>query len=143
MISVLFLCVHNAGRSQIAEAYLKKFGGDLFLVESAGLEPGNLNSYVVRTLQEDGIDISTHPTQSVFELSRQKRTFQYIITVCSRDAAGSCPVFPGKHHNLHWSLPDPASFAGTDEQIMANVRIVRDEIKRAVRAFVRDMGSFQ
>jgi len=143
MISVLFLCVHNSGRSQIAEAYLRRVGKDLFLVESAGLEPGTLNPYVVEALREDGIDISGKKTQSVFDLHKHKRSYQYVITVCSRDAAERCPVFPGRHKNLHWSFPDPASFVGTELDIMAKVRIVRDAIRDQVRQFAKEVGSFQ
>jgi arsenate reductase len=69
MPKVLFLCVHNSARSQMAEAYLRRFGGAEFEVDSAGLEPGRLNPYVVRALAEEGIDISGKKTQSVFELS--------------------------------------------------------------------------
>lgn len=136
MIRALVICVHNSARSQMAEAYLKKLGGELFSVESAGLEPGSLNPYVVRALQEDGIDISGKPTQSVFDLYRAGRRFQYVITVCSKEAAERCPIFPGTHERLFWPFPDPASFAGTDEQIMEKVREVRDSIREKVREFV-------
>jgi arsenate reductase len=136
MSTVLVICVHNSARSQMAEAYLKKLGGDLLVVESAGLEPGRLNPHVVRALQEDGIDISGKATQSVFDLYRAGRRFQYVITVCSKEAADRCPIFPGAHERLFWPFPDPASFTGTDEQIMEKVREVRDSIREKVRGFV-------
>jgi len=138
MSSVLFVCVHNSARSQMAEAYLKRLGGDSFEVESAGLEPGRLNPYVVKVLQEDGIDISSKKTQDVFELFKAGRTYRYVITVCSKDAADRCPIFPGRAERLHWPFPDPATFTGSDEEILAKVREVRDAIKERVRLFVQE-----
>jgi arsenate reductase (thioredoxin) len=136
MNSILFLCVHNSARSQMAEAYTKRFASDLFLAESAGLEPGRLNPYVVRAMKEDGIDIAGNPTRSVMDLFRQGRTYRYVITVCSKEAAERCPIFPGIAVKLHWPFPDPAAFTGTDEEIMAQVRTVRDQIKEKVQKFI-------
>jgi arsenate reductase len=135
MTKVLFLCVHNSARSQMAEAYLKAFGGPDVEVESAGLEPGKLNPYVVRVLQEEGIDISTHKTQSVFDLYKAGRRYNYVITVCSKEAAERCPIFPGIAEKLHWPFADPSTFTGTDTQILVRVRDVRDAIREKVRAF--------
>jgi len=136
MISILCLCVHNSARSQMAEAYLRRLGGDLFEVESAGLEPGVLNPYVVRALQEEGIDISGKKTKDVFELFKAGRTYRYVITVCSKEAAERCPIFPGRVERLHWPFPDPSVFRGSDEELMAQVRDVRDAIREKVRDFV-------
>jgi len=136
MISVLCLCVHNSARSQMAEAYFKVFGADLFDVESAGLEPGQLNPFVVRALNEDGIDISGKRTQDVFSLVKAGRRFLHVITVCSKEAAERCPLFPGRSERLHWPFPDPSTFQGTDEEIMVQVRAVREAIRQKVREFV-------
>jgi arsenate reductase len=141
MSRVLFLCVHNSARSQMAEAYLKKFAGDRFQVESAGLEPGKLNPYVVRALKEEGIDISSHTTQSVFDLYKAGNQFRYVITVCSREAAEQCPIFPGIAKRLYWPFPDPATFMGSEEEIMAKVREVRDAIRERVLLFVQEAWS--
>jgi arsenate reductase (thioredoxin) len=141
MSSVLFLCVHNSARSQMAEAYLKKFSGGSDQAESAGLEPGKLNPYVVSALQEDGIDISSNKTQSVFDLYKAGRTYRYVITVCSKEAADRCPIFPGRMERLHWPFPDPSTFTGSDESIMAQVREVRDAIKAKVREFVAQINA--
>ena len=139
MISVLCLCVHNSARSQMAEAYFNKFGADLFRTESAGLEPGMLNPCVIRALLEEGIDISRKKTQDVFELYKAGRTYQYVITVCSKEAADRCPIFPGMSHKLHWPFPDPSTFRGNDEAVMAQVREVRDAIREKVLEFVSEL----
>jgi arsenate reductase (thioredoxin) len=119
----------------MAEAYLKKIGGRLFEVESAGLEPGTLNPYAVRVLAEEGIDISGKKTKSVFDLFRAGRHYEFVITVCSREAADLCPFFPGVAERLHWPIDDPSTFRGSDEKIMEQVRGVWQEIKAAVRIF--------
>ena len=135
MKRVLFICIHNSARSQMGEAYLKKLGGSQFETESAGIEPGSLNPHVVRALQEDGIDIHGKPTRSVFDLSKSGRSFDYVITVCSKEAAERCPIFPGKGVKLRWPFPDPSTFTGSDSEIMAQVREVRDSIKERVQEF--------
>lgn len=136
MIKVLFLCVHNSARSQMAEAFLRKHGGGRFEAESAGLEPGSLNPHVVRAMAEAGIDISHNETKSVFGLFEAKRTFDVVVTVCSKEAAERCPAFPGRHEKLHWPFADPSAMTGSDEEIMAGVRSVRDGIEAAVKDFV-------
>jgi arsenate reductase (thioredoxin) len=143
MEDVLFVCVHNSARSQMAEAYLKRFGGDAFQVESAGLEPGRLNPYVVRALLEDGIDISEKRTQDVLQLYKAGRTYRYVVTVCSKEAGERCPIFPGRAERLFWPFPDPSSFTGTDEEIMDKVREVREMIKERVLQFVAEMSKNQ
>jgi arsenate reductase (thioredoxin) len=136
MTKVLFLCVHNSARSQMAQAFLEKHGEGKFEVESAGLEPGKLNPYVIRAMGEAGIDISHNATKSVFDLFKSGRVFQVVVTVCSKEAAERCPVFPGLSEKHHWPFADPATFKGSDEEIMAGVREVRDQIENALRAFV-------
>ena len=107
-------------------------------MESAGLEPGTLNPYVVTTLQEDGIDISAKKTQGVFDLFKAGKTYRYVITVCSKEAADRCPIFPGRAERLYWPFPDPATFTGGDGEILAKVREVRDAIKERVQLFVQE-----
>jgi arsenate reductase len=141
MPKVLFVCTHNSARSQMAEAYLRKFGGDRFEVESAGLEPGKLNPYVVRALLEDGIDISGKETQGVFDLLKQGRFYNFVVAVCSKEAAQRCPIFPGHATRLVWSFPDPSTFTGPDDQVMAQVREVRDAIRDRVRQFSQEVLS--
>jgi len=135
MKKVLFLCVHNSARSQIARAYLDTCGEGRFDTDSAGLEAGKLNPYVVRAMAEDGIDISGRQPQSVFDLQKEGRTFDIVVTVCSPEAAERCPLFPGMSERLHWPFPDHSTFTGTDEEIMTEVRKVREMIKGAVKEF--------
>ncbi len=135
---ILFVCIHNSARSQMAEAFLKKIGGDMFLAESAGLEPGQLNPNVVEVMKEAGIDISKNGTQSVFDLFRQGEKFDAVITVCDGAAAERCPIFPGKVKRIAWSFPDPSSFTGTKEEILEGTRKVRDQIKERVNNFVSE-----
>jgi len=133
---VLFVCVHNSARSQMAEALLRKIAGDRFDVESAGLEPGKLNPYAVAALREEGIDISGKETVSAFELLKQGRYYTYVITVCDETSAETCPIFPGCRERFHWSFPDPSKFTGTDEEIMTRVREVRDRIGDKITEWV-------
>jgi arsenate reductase len=125
----------------MAEAYLKKFGRDRFEVESAGLEPGHLNPYVVRVLLEEGIDISGKKTQGVSDLLKQGKSYDFVIAVCAKEAADRCPVFPGRATRLVWSNTDPSTFTGSDEEIMAQVREVRDAIREQVRQFSVEVPS--
>ena len=133
---VLFVYIHNSARSQMAEAYLKRYGGDNFEAESAGLEPGTLNPYVVEVLKEDGIDISGNETKSVFDFFKQGKRYGYVITVCDTAAAERCPVFPGICKRLHWSFPDPSAIEGSEEDKMAGTRKIRDEIKEQIKSWV-------
>ncbi|HCO48132.1 MAG TPA: arsenate reductase ArsC [Spirochaetaceae bacterium] len=138
MTRVLFLCVHNSARSQMAEAFLKKYGEGKFEAESAGLEPGKLNPYVVRAMAESGIDISRNVTKSVFDFAAEGRRYDVVVTVCSKEAAERCPIFPGQHRKLHWPFPDPSALAGSDAEKMEETRRIRDMIEEAVKDFVRE-----
>jgi len=138
---VLFVCVHNTARSQMAEAYLRHFADDLFEVESAGLEPGELNPFVVEAMAADNIDISHKIPQSVVDLYQAGKTYAYVITVCSREAEENCPIFPGPVHRLSWPFPDPSQFTGTESEKLAQTIELRDVIKEAVRQFVNHYRS--
>lgn len=139
---VLFVCIHNSARSQMAEAFLKKYGGEEFEAYSAGIEPGKLNPYVVKVLQEDeGIDISNNPTKSAIEFVRQGKLFQYIVTVCDESAAQRCPIFPGVRERIMMSFNDPSSFTGSEEEILDKVRDVKEKIKAEVLKFIELVNS--
>jgi len=136
-IKVLFVCIHNSGRSQIAEALLNAFGGGRFLAESAGFEPGTLNPVVVEALGEIGIDISRNRTKSVSELFKQGRLYHCVVTVCDESSAERCPLFPGAARRLHWSFEDPSSFQGSHEERLAKTRLLRDQIRARIEEFVK------
>ena len=129
---VLFVCVHNSARSQIAEAWLKSMAGDHFEVYSAGIEPGELNPVVVTAMAEVGIDISGNKTKSIAEVLAAGHHFDYAITVCDDAQAESCPIFPGPVKRLHWSIPDPHSVLGTTEEKLIFVRGIREQIRQLV-----------
>ena len=140
-IKVLFICIHNSARSQMAEAWLNRLCGELFEAESAGLEPGTLNPLVVEAMREAGIDISHKKTQAVFDLFKSGRMFNYAITVCDEASAERCPIFAGITKRLHWSFPDPSALAGTNEEKLAQIRPIRDAIKKQIQnwcAEIRD-----
>lgn len=137
---VLFVCIHNSARSQMAEAYLNNLAPDLFEAESAGLEPGILNPYVVQAMSKDGIDISQNSTDSVFDFQREGRAYDYVVTVCDKEAAERCPLFPGDAEKIHWSFSDPSSAKGTDEEKLAFAEKVRDEIKETLSDWIKSFS---
>ena len=138
---VLFVCVHNSARSQMAEAFLKAFAGDRFEAASAGLEPGPLNPLAVEVMTEVGIDISKNAAKSVFDIFRSGALFGFVIAVCDAETAQRCPIFPGITRTLVWSFPDPAAFQGTSEERLAQARVLRDAIRVKVETFVKDVDS--
>ena len=131
-IKVLFVCIHNSARSQMAEALLQKLGGEVFEVESAGLEPGILNPLAVEVIKEIGIDISGKKTQSVFELFKRGRTYHYVVAVCDGANAERCPIFPGAAQRINWSFKDPSKFQGSWEEKLEKTRKVRNTIEKTV-----------
>ena len=135
---VLFVCVHNSARSQMAEAFLNTLAGDRFSASSAGLEPGKLNPLAIEVMKEAGIDISGNMTKSVFDLYKSGALFAYVIAVCDAEAAQRCPTFPSIARTLLWSFSDPASFTGTLEEKLAKTREVRDAVKARVEKFIAD-----
>jgi arsenate reductase len=136
---VLFICVHNSARSQMAEAFLNDICGDHFEAHSAGLEPGTLNRLAVETMREIGIDISRKGTQSVFNVFRSGELFAYVITVCDETSAERCPIFPRVTTRLHWSFPDPAALTGTREERLAGTREIRDQIRDRIEMWCDEM----
>lgn len=141
--SVLFVCIHNSARSQIAEAFLKDICDDEFEVQSAGLEPGKLNPIVVEAMQEIGIDISGNPTKAVWDFIKSGKTFTYVITVCDETSAERCPIFPGITTRLHWSFPDPSGFPGTHEEKLIKTREVRDTIRQKIETWCAEVCGSQ
>jgi arsenate reductase len=136
---VLFVCIHNSARSQMAEAYLNKIAGDSFFAESAGIEPGVLNPLVVESLKEKGMDISRNKTKSVFDFYKQGRTFDYVITVCDKEAAERCPIFTGAANRIHWSFMDPSKFEGTKVEKLGQIAMVRDAIEKKTMEWIKEI----
>ena len=123
---VLFICTHNAARSQMAEGLLRALYGDRYEACSAGTQPSKINPHAVKAMDEIGIDISSHRSKSLEELRGKK--IDYVVTVCDQ-AKEACPFFPGAGTYLHQSFDDPSQFQGTNDEILARVRQVRNEIK--------------
>lgn len=133
---VYFLCTGNSCRSQIADGFLRALGGDQYEVKSAGLEAHGLNPRAVATMKEAGVDISSH-TSDVIDPEMLARA-DYIITLCGH-ANDNCPVVRNdKAERWHWGFDDPAKATGTEEEIAAAFREVRDAIKRRIERFVRE-----
>ncbi|NWG07894.1 MAG: arsenate reductase ArsC [Chloroflexi bacterium] len=136
---VLFLCTGNSARSQMAEAFLRKYGGEQFEVHSAGLEPKGMNPFTIRVMNEVGIDISGQTSKGV-DVYLGKVLFKYLVTVCD-DADKNCPtVWPGVRKRMHWSFQDPAAVEGTDEEKLAKFREVRDKIEAQVKAWLAEQA---
>jgi len=134
---VLFLCTGNSARSQMAEAFVRKYAGDTFEAHSAGLEPRGVNPLTIQVMNEVGIDISNQVSKGI-EVYLGKMLFQYLITVCD-DAEKNCPtVWLGVSTRMHWSFEDPAKFEGTEEEKLAKFREVRDFMEKKIRKWVAE-----
>ena len=132
-IRVIFVCTGNSARSKMAEALLRRDGGDRFEVVSAGVEPKGLHPLTVRALAAVGIDVSGARSKSVSEFLGQP--FDYVVTVCDR-ARESCPYFPGGGETLHWGFDDPAEATGTEAERLAVFERVLREIAGRIRRFI-------
>jgi len=135
---VLFVCIHNSARSQMAEAFLNEMASDHFEAESAGIEPGSLNPIVVEVMKESGIDISLNKTKSFQGFIDDERTFDYIITVCDEASAQRCPVFPGQGQSMHMGFEDPSSLNGNREEKLKKTIAIRDQIKTKLQRWIQE-----
>ncbi|MEW6664944.1 MAG: arsenate reductase ArsC [Thermodesulfobacteriota bacterium] len=129
---VLFVCAHNSGRSQMAEAYLNLLGQGRFFAESAGLEPRDIDPFVVKVMGEEGIDLIAKKAKRIFDFFKEGRLYDYVIYVCDRETEAKCPVFPGVRRTLNWAVPDPAAVEGTSEERLRKTREIRDQLKDRV-----------
>ena len=132
--NILVLCTGNSCRSQLAEGYLRHYAGDWANVFSAGVETHGVNPRAIATMREDGIDISAHTSNHVDEY--RDIPFDYVITVCDH-AREVCPYFPTQATKFHHNFTDPAKATGTEEEIMASFRRVREEVKQYCREFAQ------
>lgn len=131
-IKILFVCIHNSARSQMAEAFVNRFHSDNFIAESAGLEPGKLNPLVVKSMAEIGIDISKNETKDVFDFFKEGRRYDYVVTVCDQASGERCPIFPGARKTINYSFEDPSVLTGIDEEKLFEIGKIRDEIKTRI-----------
>ena len=138
---VLFLCTHNSARSQMAEAFLRKYAGDLFDVYSAGLEPAEIHPYTKQVMGELGIDLSGHTAKGLQQYLGEVH-FAYLITVCSK-ADQLCPIFPGMGQRLSWPFEDPAALEGSPEQKLEKFRQVRDQIEQRIQQWLTELSQEQ
>jgi arsenate reductase (thioredoxin) len=133
---VLFLCVGNSARSQMAEAFLRHLAGDRFEAFSAGSEPKGINPMTVRVMQEKGISLEGQYSKSMNEYIG-KVNFEWLITVCEDDEK-NCPFYPGKGSRLHWGFDDPASATGSEEARLSKFREVRDAIEVKIKSWLAE-----
>ncbi len=133
---VLFVCVHNSARSQMAETFLNALGEEKYVAESAGLEPRELNPIVVEVMKEVGFDISSKKTQSAFDCFKAGKRYNYVITVYDETNAERCPTFPGLVKRLHWGFPDPSRLPGSLEEKLEGTRIIRDKIRARIEEWL-------
>jgi len=139
-LRVLFLCVQNSARSQMAEGMLRAWAGDRFEAHSAGNLVSEVRPLAIAAMAEIGIDIGGQWSKSVADFAGQR--FDYAITVCE-EGNHACPYFANAAHQVHWSFDDPAAATGTDEARLAVFRRVRDEIGRHIRSFVEDAATIR
>jgi arsenate reductase len=131
---VLFICVHNSFRSQMAEAWLNEICGEEFEAQSGGLESGVVDPLAIEAMREVGIDMSGTRTRRVFDIWKSGVAFAYVITVCSEAErkVRSCPIFPGVTVMLSWPFPDPSTFKGSEAARLEQTRLLRDAIKARI-----------
>jgi len=138
---ILFVCVENSCRSQMAEAFVNVMAPGRFQAFSAGIEPGRLNPIVVQAMQDIGIDMSSNKTKSVQDFIDAKQAFDYIITVCAAASGERCPVFSGQGTRIHMGFEDPSSLAGSDEEKLRRTSAIRDQIKNKIQRWLKEYGN--
>ena len=136
---VIFLCTGNSARSQMAEAFLRKYAGDRFEAYSAGLDPKGINPYTIKAMDEVGVSLKGQHSKSVGEYLG-KEHFAYLFTVCS-NAEKNCPrTFLSSGIHTHWDFEDPAAFEGTDDEKMDKFREVRNQIDLRIQTWLAELG---
>lgn len=134
-IKVLFLCTGNSARSQMAEAFLKKYGGDQYEVYSAGIEPRDIHPYTERVMEEVGISLRGHYSKHIKEYMG-RINFAYVIILCE-EAEKQCPTtFPGITQRLKWSFEDPSTIVESDDKKLMKFREVRDKIEQRIKSWL-------
>lgn len=132
--NILYLCTGNSCRSQMAEGWSRQLGGNEFNADSAGIEAHGKNPRAIAVMQEAGIDISGQ--ESTIVSDEMLRRADIVVTVCGH-ADEQCPVLPPGVKKVHWPLADPAKAIGSEEEIMTEFRVTRDEVKRRVQDLLK------
>lgn len=132
---VLFLCTGNACRSQIAEGWLRELAGDRVRALSAGTAPAGVSRRAIAVMEEVGVDLAGHRSESITEYLDEPPDL--VIAVCDH-AAQNCPLFPGRTPVLRWPFPDPAAATGSEEEVRAVFRDVRDAIRARIAAWIEE-----
>jgi arsenate reductase len=137
MTHILFLCVANSARSQMAEGLARRLFGSRATVESAGSAPTRVSPYAVEAMAEIGIDISGHASKALGSIDAGAADL--VVTLCADEI---CPVLPGRVRRLHWPIPDPATTDPTvpRDEIRRRFRAARDDIRQRIEALARDLG---
>jgi arsenate reductase len=138
-VKVLFVCVHNSARSQMAEAFLNHLGNGGFVAESAGIEPGTLNQVVVDAMKLEGIDISENKTKTVDSIISAGKKFDYVITVCDETNAEKCPIVPGSGSRLHWTFEDPSALNGPYIEKLNQTLLIMQQIKTRIENWIKEL----
>ncbi|MDR3667855.1 MAG: arsenate reductase ArsC [Ignavibacteriaceae bacterium] len=138
-LKVLFVCVHNSARSQMAEAFLNHLGKGQFIAESAGLEPGTLNPVVVTAMELEGIDISGNKTKTIKSTLSSGKSFDYVITVCDESNAEKCPIVPGSGKRIHWSFDDPSAIEGPYIEKLNQTLLIMQQIKSRIEDWIAEI----
>ncbi len=139
-IKVLFVCVHNSFRSQIAESLLNHKYGDRFRAESAGLRTTQIDPLAIEVMKSYGLDISSNSVNNVSDFFNEGKEYSYIITVCDRDVEDDCPIFPGVHQRIIWKFEDPETYSGTTEEKLEKAADLRDRIEKKIDMFAEVLG---
>jgi arsenate reductase len=136
-MKILFMCVANSARSQLAEGLARRLFGNRAEIQSAGSQPSKVNPYAIQALSENGVDIRHHSSKSVNELAPEfLANLDYVITLCAEEV---CPVLLSKARKLHWPLPDPAGRGATEEERLSHFRATREELQKRLEVFGREM----
>lgn len=133
---ILFLCTGNSARSQIAEAFFRKYAGDYFEIYSAGFNPRGIHPYTKKVMEELGYDLKGQTSKNLSQYLG-KIHFGIIITLCAK-AEKSCPIFPGSVTRLFWPFDDPAAVQGSEETKLAKFREVRDQIEKKIKGWLNE-----
>lgn len=140
-MNILFMCVQNSARSQMAEGLARKMFGASATVESAGSQPAKVNPFAKKAMEEIGIDISKHYSKSYDDLKPGFIvSLDYVITLCAEEV---CPTMVSRGKKLHWPLPDPANKEGNEDAQLGRFRETRDALVQRLKAFANEVGEPQ